>query len=153
MNSTFARTMPAWRSFVWAGVVASVLAWAWAWSVAGGSYVVMVFVAIASVLLAYRGMAGMRWALAGLMIAGFAMFLASMYGLYVLAFVARGQVGPMDWVAVSFFPMVAAIVLLAGAVPGFRHTRSTMTATTETTVPTATTATATTSTTEANAAR
>jgi hypothetical protein len=116
--------MPMWRTLVWVGVIGSVVAWAWAWYVARGSVAVMLFVALASVLLAYKGMAGMRSALIGLMVAGLTMFLASLYWLYMLAFVARGQVGATDWLAVSFFPMVFAVVLLVGAVPGFRHSRS-----------------------------
>jgi hypothetical protein len=123
MNANFVRRMPMWRTLVWAGVVGSVLSWAWAWYVVRGSVAVMLFVAIASVLLAYKGTTGMRWALVGLMVAGLTMFLAALYWLYMLAFVARGQVGATDWLAVSFFPMVFAVVLLVGAVPGFRHTR------------------------------
>ena len=129
MSANVVRRMPAWRSLVWAGAVGSVLAWAWAWYLARGSVAVMLFVAIASVVLAYRASAGMRWALVGLMVAGLAMFLAALYWMYMLAFVARGQVGAMDWVAVSFFPMVAAVVLLVGAVPGFRHAKAGMTPT------------------------
>ena len=121
MDTVVVRRMPAWRGFVWAGVISSVLAWAWAWNVARGPSVVMLFVALASVVLAYRGTQGMRLALVGLMVCGLAMFLAALYWTFLLVLPPVGQVPAHDWVAVSGFPMVAAVVLLMGAVPGFRH--------------------------------
>ena len=112
----------AWRSFVWAGVVGSVVAWAWAWFQVGGGYAVMLFVAVATVVLANRGVAGIRVALAGLMVAGFAMFLASLYLVYTLLLQGSQNVTAVDVLATSVFPMFASIVLLLGAASGFRRT-------------------------------
>ncbi len=112
----------AWRSFVWAGVVGSVLAWAWAWFQVGGGYAVMLLVAVATVVLANRGTAGIRVALAGLMVAGFAMFLASLYLLYALLLQGSQNVTAVDVLAASVFPMFASVVLLLGAASGFRRT-------------------------------
>ena len=120
-----ARRMYSWRTFVWAGVVGSVLAWAWAWYAGRGAIAVMLLVAVASVVLAYRGTQGVRVAIVGLMVAGFVMFLASLYLFtQVLVAGAGGSLGAMDVITTSVFPMVAAIVLMLGATAGFRHARS-----------------------------
>ncbi len=123
MNANVVGRPWAWRTFVWAGVVGSVLAWAWVWSMGRGASVVMLLVAVASVALAYRGTAGMRMALAGLMVAGLAMFLASFYFM-TLVLMAGTQVTAQDVMATSVFPMVAAIVLLVGSATGYRHATS-----------------------------
>ena len=111
----------AWRSFVWAGVVGSILAWAWVWFRVGGASAVMLLFAIAAVVLANRGAAGMRAALAGLMVAGFTMFLASLYWLYALLLQGSQNVTAQDVLTLAVFPMVAAVALLLGAASGFRH--------------------------------
>jgi hypothetical protein len=114
--------VPAWRSFVWAGVAASVVAWAWAWLAGQGAQVFMVVVALATVVLAYKAMAGMKVAFVGLMIAGFVMFLASLYYMFWVMLPA-GPTSVVDMVSQSLFPMFASVVLLLGAVTGFRHSR------------------------------
>jgi hypothetical protein len=81
----------------------------------------MVFVALAAVALAFSARSGMRWAFVGLMVAGLAMFLASIYWLYMLVFTSSGAVQMLDWVSAFFLPMVAATLLLLGATTGFRH--------------------------------
>lgn len=124
MNATFVRRMPPWRSLVWVGVIGSVLAWTWAWYVSRGPSVVLVFFALASVVLAVRGTQGMRWAIVGLMLTGFVMFLAGLYWLMMLVFMSVGQVPTQDWLSTSVVPMFAAVVLLMGAVAGFRHATS-----------------------------
>ena len=123
MNASVVGRMAAWRSFVWAGTVGSVLAWAWVWFMGRGPTAVMLLVAIASVVLAYRATAGMRLALVGLMVAGLAMFLASLYWLTLVLFTSNGQATALDALTTSVFPMVAAIVLLMGSVPGYRHAK------------------------------
>jgi hypothetical protein len=123
----------AWRSFVWAGTVASVVAWAWVWFRQGGASAVMLLFAIAAVVFAYKGVAGMRLAMVGLIVAGFAMFLASVYWTYMMLLGANQGVSAMDVVTTGVFPMVAATVLLLGAVAGFRHLRTVDTQTTQTT--------------------
>ncbi len=110
-----------WRSFVWAGVIGSVLAWAWFWFRVGGPSAVMLLFALASVVFAYKGVAGMRTALAGLMIAGFAMFLASLYWMYAMFLLGSQQVNAFDIITLTVFPMVSAVVMLLGAVAGFRQ--------------------------------
>jgi hypothetical protein len=114
----------AWRSFVWAGVVGSVLAWVWVWFRVGGASAVMVIFALATVVLAMRGTAGMRAALAGLMVASLTMFLASLYWLYTLLLEGSQNLTAQDVLTLSVLPMVAAVALLLGAVSGFRHTTS-----------------------------
>ncbi len=114
----------AWRTFVWAGVVGSLLAWAWVWFRVGGASAIMLLFAIAAVVLAYRGTAGMRMALAGVMVAGFAMFLASLYELYLLLLEGSRNVTATDVITLSVLPMVAAVILLLGAATGFRHAKS-----------------------------
>jgi hypothetical protein len=123
----------AWRSFVWAGTVASVVAWAWVWFRQGGASAVMLLFAIAAVVFAYKGVAGMRVAIVGLIVAGFAMFLASVYWMYMMLLGANQGVTAMDVITTGVFPMVASTVLLLGAIAGFRHVRNTDTQTTQTT--------------------
>jgi hypothetical protein len=113
--------VPAWRTFVWVGVIASVVAWTWAWFVGQGPQAFMVIVALAAVALAYRAVAGMRLALVGLMVAGFAMFMAGLYWMFWTALPA-GSVGGLDIASTSVLPMLSAGVLLLGAATGFRHT-------------------------------
>ncbi len=118
--NTVAWRVPAWRAFMWAGVVGSVVAWTLAWVVGQGAQVFMVLVALAAVALAYRAASGVRIALVGLMVAGFVMFLASLYWMFwVMLPVAATSV--VDMVTQSVFPLVAAVLLLLGAVPGYRH--------------------------------
>ena len=112
-----------WRSFMWAGVVGSLVAWTWVWFRQGGASAVMLLFALATVVLAYRGAAGMRVALVGLMVAGFSMFVASLYWIALLLLNADQGVSAYDVVTVGVFPMVAAAVLLVGAVAGFRHAK------------------------------
>lgn len=123
-----------WRSFVWAGVVGSIAAWAWVWFRVGGASAVMLLFAIAAVVLAYRGTAGMRVALAGVMLVGFTMFLASLYWTYILLLQGSSTVNAADVITLAVFPMVAAVLMLVGATAGFRHaTTPATTATTTTT--------------------
>ena len=122
MSTNVATQVSSWRAFVWAGVVGSVVAWAWVWFMGRGPSVVMLLVAVAAVALAYRGTRGMRLALIGLMVAGLAMFLASLYWL-TLVLLAIGATA-VDALTTSVFPMVAAIVLLLGSVAGYRHAKS-----------------------------
>ena len=124
MNASIASRAWAWRSFLWAGVVASVLTWAWVWFRGSGPVIVMVFFAIASVLLAYRGTAGVRVALAGLILTGFTMFLASIYWTYMLLLQGNRSVNGIDVVTLGVFPMVAAVLVLLGSVAGFRRVRA-----------------------------
>jgi predicted neutral ceramidase superfamily lipid hydrolase len=121
MSTSVVRRMPTWPTFVWSGVIGSVLAWTWVWSMGRLPSAVMVFVALAAVALVFPARAGMRWAFVGLMVAGLAMFLSSLYSLYLLVFGAGGPVHTLDWVAAFFLPMVAATLLLLGAATGFRH--------------------------------
>ena len=107
---------------MWVGVVGSVLAWAWVWYLGRGPTVVMLLFALAAVALSYRANTGSRWALAGLMVTGLAMFLASLYWLALL-YTSGSQITVVDALAASFVPLVAATFLLAGAATGFRHTR------------------------------
>ena len=124
-TSSFVSKAWQWRSFVWAGVVLSVVAWAWVWFRQGGASAVMLLFAVAAVVLAYRGTAGVRIAMVGLIVAGFAMFMASVYWMYMLLLGANQGVSAMDVISTGVFPMVAAAILLLGAVAGFRHVRST----------------------------
>ena len=120
--NTKALRVPAWRSLVWAGVVASVLAWTLSWFVNQGAQVFMVVVAFAAVALAYRATAGLRIALVGLMVAGFVMFLASVYWMFWVM-MPQGTTSAFDMLTTSVFPMFAAVVLLVGSVAGYRHSR------------------------------
>jgi hypothetical protein len=124
MSASVVSRLWMWRSFVWVGVIASVLAWAWVWFRVGGVSAVMVLVALAAVAFAFRATTGMRAALAGLMVAGFAMFLASLYWTYMLLFQGTPTVTVTDVLALSVFPMVSAIVLLLGSAAGYRHAES-----------------------------
>ncbi len=124
MNANAVGRLWEWRSFVWAGVVASLVAWTWVWFMARGATAVMLFVALAAVVLAVRGTAGMRLALVGLMVAGLAMFLASLYWLTQVLLLGPGQVSAQDVLITAVFPMVASILLLMGSTAGFRHTTS-----------------------------
>ena len=125
MNAALTRRMPSWRSLMWVGVVGSLVTWAWAWFLERGPTVLMLLVALAAVALAYRAKNGNRWAIIGLMVAGFAMFLAGVYWFYLLTLTANGPVGVFDFMAMSVFPMVFAAVLLLWVVPGFRHASAT----------------------------
>jgi len=104
---------------MWAGIVGSVVAWTWAWYVGRGAQVFMVVVALAAVALAYRAAAG-RLALVGLMVAGFAMFLASLYWMFWVMMPTAGS-SAFDMASMSLFPMVAAVLLLLGSATGLRH--------------------------------
>jgi hypothetical protein len=84
----------------------------------------MTLVAIATVVLAYRGTAGVRVAVSGLVVAGFAMFLSSLYLTYRLLLDGSGSATAADVITVGVLPMVAAVVLLVGAVAGFRHAKT-----------------------------
>jgi len=122
MNENSAWRVPAWRTFMWAGVVASVAAWALAWVVDRGAQVFMVLVALAAVAFAYRATTGMRLALVGLILAGFVMFLASLYWMFWVM-LPTAATSAVDFVTQSVFPLVAAVILLLGAVTGYRHSR------------------------------
>jgi tetrahydromethanopterin S-methyltransferase subunit C len=123
MNAQFVRRMPNWRSLMWVGVIGSLVTWALAWFLTRGPSVLMVFVALAAVALAYRAKDGNRWAIIGLMVAGFSMFLAALYWFYLVTLTANAQVSVLDVMATSVLPLVFAAVLLLGVVPGFRHAR------------------------------
>ena len=129
MNETVMRRTWEWRTFVWAGVVGSVLAWTWVWFAGRGASVVMLLVAFAAVALAMRATAGMRLALVGLMVAGLVMFLASLYWLTLVLFAGNG-VNAVDVLTTAVFPMVAAILVLMGSVAGYRHAKMEATKTT-----------------------
>ena len=122
MNENSAWRVPAWRTFMWAGVVASLVAWALAWVVDRGAQVFMVIVALAAVAFAYRATTGMRLALVGLILAGFVMFLASLYWMFWVM-LPTAATSVVDLVTQSVFPLVAAVILLLGAVTGYRHSR------------------------------
>lgn len=117
-----AMRVPAWRSFVWAGVVSSVVAWAWAWYVGRGAQAFMLVVALAAVAFAYRAVGGMRLALIGLMVTGFVMFLASLYWMFWVM-MPTNATSAFDMASLSLFPMVASVVLMLGSVAGFRHVK------------------------------
>jgi hypothetical protein len=121
MSASVASRAWTWRSFLWAGVVGSLVAWAWVWFRVGGASAVVLLFAVAAVVLAYRGAAGMRTAMAGVMVAGFAMFLASLYWTYTLMLQGSPTVNALDVLTIGVVPMVFAIVLLVGAGTGFRH--------------------------------
>ena len=121
MNAQFVRRVPSWRSFMWVGVVGSLVTWAWAWALERGPTMLMLLVALSAVALAYRANSGNRWAIVGLMVAGFSMLLAGIYWFYLLTLTASGPVSAIDFMAMSVFPMAFAAVLLLGVVPGFRH--------------------------------
>jgi hypothetical protein len=82
----------------------------------------MLLFAVAAAVLAYRAAQGVRWAFVGLMVAGLAMFLASLYWLAAL-YTSGQQIGVGDVFAASLLPLVAAMFLLAGSATGFRHPR------------------------------
>lgn len=124
MSATVTNRVTAWRSLVWAGVVGSIVAWSWVWVVSGGVSLVMLLVAVATAVLAWRGMQGMRAAMAGVLVGGLAMFLSSLY-LTAMLFVNATQVTAMNVIVLGVFPMVAAIVLLVGSAVGFRHVPTT----------------------------
>jgi hypothetical protein len=107
---------------MWAGVVGSVLTWTWAWYVGHGAQVVMVLFALAAVALAYRASMGMRVALAGLILVGFVMFLASLYWMFLVMMPTTGANG-LETASLSLFPMVTSVMLLLGSAVGFRHTK------------------------------
>ncbi len=123
MSATVVNRLWQWPSFAWAGVVASVIAWAWVWLRVGGASVVMLFLAIAAAVFVYRGTAGMRTALAGLLLAALAMLLASLYLALQLLLQGSPAITPADVLTESVFPMVAAVFLALGAVAGLRHVR------------------------------
>jgi len=125
MSATVVSRMWAWRTFVWAGVVGSVVAWAWVWLAVGGVSAVMLLIAVASVVLALRGAQGMRAALGGLVVVGSAMFLVSLFWLAMLLMQGSQDVTAQQVLTMSVFPMVAAVLLLLGAASGFRHAAST----------------------------
>ena len=121
MSASVVNRLWAWPSFTWAGAVASLVAWAWVWFRVGSATAIMLLVAVAAVFLAYRGVAGLRVALAGVMVAGFAMFLASLYMFYAVVFSGGSDITAVDVLGLSVFPMVASVLLLLGSVSGFRH--------------------------------
>ena len=132
MSASVANRVTAWRSLVWAGVVGSVVAWSWVWVVSGGISLVMLLVAVAAAVLAWRGIQGMRAAMAGVMVAGLALFLSSLY-LTAMLFVNATQVTAMNVITLGVIPMVTAIVLLVGSAVGFRHSTTSTTSTSTTT--------------------
>ena len=123
MSASVANRLWQWTSFAWAGVVASIVAWAWVWLRMGGASVVMLFLAIAAAVFMYRGTAGMRTALVGLLLAALVMLLASLYLAFQLLVQGSPAVTPADVLTESVFPMVAAVLLALGAAAGLRHAR------------------------------
>ena len=121
-TNNVAMRVPAWRSLVWVGVVASLLAWTWAWYVDRGAQAFMIVVSVAAVDFAYKAVAGMRTAVVGLMVAGFVMFLASLYWMFWVMLPA-GNPDAFKMASVTLFPMIASVILLVGAAAGFRHTK------------------------------
>ena len=126
-----AMRVPSWRSFVWVGVVGSIVAWSWAWFVGQGAQAVMLLFALASVAFAYRAVAGVRIALVGLMVTGFVMFLASLYWMFWVM-LPTAATSAFDLASMSLFPMAFAVVLLVGSVAGYRHVRDTSPSTSNT---------------------
>ena len=124
MTTDVVKGMPIWRALLWVGVVGSILAWAWVWYLGRGPSVITLLFALAAAALSFRATAGMRWALAGTMVAGFGMLLSSLYWMALLYTDATGPVTAADVFAASVVPFVAAMSLLAGAAVGFRHARS-----------------------------
>lgn len=132
MNTDFSNT-PAWRNLVWIGVAGSVIAWALAWFFTRGPSPVtpsllMLVVSIAAVALLYRARKGARIAWVGLIAAGVVLLFGSIFTtalLFVAGGLPGGQVSILDWLFVSVLPMAAAVALLLGAGPSFRHARST----------------------------
>ncbi|MEP7378279.1 MAG: hypothetical protein ABI725_01815 [Chloroflexota bacterium] len=122
MATDVVKRTPAWRVLMWVGVVGSVLAWAWVWYLGRGPTVVMLLFALAAVAFSYRANMGSRLALAGLMVAGLAMFLSSLYWLAAL-YTSGDAFTVGDAFAASVVPLFAAIFLLAGSATGFRHAR------------------------------
>jgi hypothetical protein len=116
------KRMPSWRAFMWVGVVGSVVASALVWFLGGGPTVLMLVFAHAAVALSFPARAGSRWALVGLMVIGFVLFLTSLYWLAAL-YTSGGPVTVADVFAASVLPLVAAMFLLVGSATGFRHSR------------------------------
>src|SRR5262245_4297516 len=123
MTATVVSRAWAWRSFMWAGVVGSVFAWAWVWFRQGGASALMLLFAVAAVAVAYRAASGVRVALVGLVVAGVTMFLASLYWTALLLMNGNAGVTTSDVLSTGVFPMVTAVVLLLGAVAGFFHAK------------------------------
>lgn len=120
MTTEVVKRMPTWRALLWVGVIGSVLAWALVWYLGGGPTAITLLVALAAFALAYRATQGVRWALVGEMVAGLALFLASLYWLAAL-YTSSGSVSVSDVFAASVVPLVAAMFLLTGSAIGFRH--------------------------------
>lgn len=118
-----AKRTPTWRVLMWAGVVGSVLAWALVWYLGRGPSVIMLLFALAAVALSFRATAGYRWALVGMILVSLVMFLASLYWMAMLYTDPVAPVSVVDVMVASVVPLVAAIVLFAGAAVGFRHAR------------------------------
>jgi hypothetical protein len=125
LTTDVAKRAPTWRVLMWAGVIGSVLAWAWVWYLGRGPSVVMLLFALATVALAFRARAGMRTALAGMVVAGVAMLLASVYFMALLYMGSTGPVTVADVFVASVLPLVSAMLLVTGAAAGFVHARST----------------------------
>ncbi len=123
MTTEAVRRSTTWRLLIWVGVVGSVVSWAWVWFLGRGPTVVMLLFALASVALAFPARNGNRTAIAGLMITGLAMFMASLYWLALLYTNTAGAFTVADVFAASVVPLVAAMFVLTGAAVGFRHTR------------------------------
>jgi hypothetical protein len=117
------KRMPTWRVLMWVGVVGSVLAWAWVWYLGRGPSAIMLLIALATVALSFRAATGMRLALAGMIVAGVTMLLASVYWMTLLYINAQAQVTVIDVFAASVLPLLAAMFLLAGSIAGFRHAK------------------------------
>jgi len=71
----------------------------------------------------------MRVAIAGLMVASFLMFLASLYLMFFVLMPGAGTTA-FDILTASVFPMISAAVLLLGAAAGYRHSHDAATTTT-----------------------
>lgn len=118
------KRMPTWRALMWVGVVGSVLAWAWVWYLGRGPSVIMLLFALATVALSFRATTGMRLALAGMIVCGVAMLLASVYWMALLYMGASGPATVADVFSASVVPLLAAMFLLAGSIAGFRHAKA-----------------------------
>jgi hypothetical protein len=117
-----AKRTATWRVLLWAGVIASVLAWTWAWYLGRGASVIPLLFALCAVALAFRARAGYSWALVALLVAGFAMLLASLYWMMLLYTASAGP-SVADVFSAAVVPFVAAMVLLTGAAAGLVHRR------------------------------
>ena len=120
MTDVFRRPVT-WRGLMWAGIIGSVLTSTLAWYLGRGPWAMMVLFALVAVALGFRASAGVRWALVGVTVAGFVLFLASVYWLILMYVASATPVGITDVLTGAAMPMVAAMVLLTGSLAGLRR--------------------------------